>query len=142
MYTRRVSNNLPEEEPRTKYDYVHLSLPSSKILDFRNEILTTAKRGGVKVLEMGLWHGPELLSLVLSSTAESPKVATTKLWRVSNSIIRRAQDLGGCMEFCHGVGMKLAHLMKREHGVGLEIMRSMKNAIDPLEIMNPGKASL
>ncbi len=142
MYTRRVSNGIPEEEPRTKYDYIHLSLPPSKLLEFRNETLMTAKQGGVKVLEVGLWHGPELLSLVLSSRADNPRVATMKLWRMSNMIIRRAQDLGGCMEFCHGVGLKLAHLMKREHGVGLEIMRHLKRAVDPLGIMNPGKAAL
>jgi D-lactate dehydrogenase (cytochrome) len=46
------------------------------------------------------------------------------------------------MEFCHGVGMKLAHLMEREHGVGLEVMRQLKRAVDPHGIMNPGKESL
>ncbi len=142
MYTRRVSNNIAEEEPRTKYDYIHLSLPPSKILAFRNEILTLSKQAGVKVLEVGLWHGPELLSLVLSSRADNPGMSTRKLWRTSNMIIRRAQDLGGCMEFCHGVGLKLSHLMRREHGLGLEIMRRLKHTVDPLGIMNPGKASL
>ncbi len=142
MYSRRISNAVPEDEPRTKYDYIHLSLPPSKLLEFRNETLRIAKQGGVKLLEVGLWHGPELLSLVLSSRADDPRNAARKLWRTSNVIIRRAQDFGGCMEFCHGVGLKLAHLMKREHGLGLEIMRHLKRAIDPLGIMNPGKASL
>ncbi len=142
MYSRRISNADQEDEPRTKYDYVHVSLPASKILAFRTSLLSIAREGGVNVLEVGLWQGPELLSLVLSARAEDPKIATRKLWRTSNSIIRYAQDLGGAMEFCHGVGMKLAHLMEREHGVGLEIMRQLKRAVDPLGIMNPGKASL
>ena len=142
MYSRRISNATPEEEPRTKYDYIHISLPASKIIRFRTHLLQIAREGGVNVLEVGLWQGPELLSLVLSSRATEPKVATRKLWRTSNLIIRYAQDLGGTMEFCHGVGMKLAHLMEREHGIGLEVMRQMKRAIDPLGIMNPGKASL
>jgi FAD/FMN-containing dehydrogenase len=142
MYSRRVSKDLPEEEPRTKYDYIHLSLPPSKLLEFRNETLRLAKEGGVKVLEVGLWHGPELLSLVLSSRAADPRAAAKKLWRTGNMIIRHAQDVGGCMEFCHGVGLKLAHLMEREHGLGLEIMRRLKEAVDPLGIMNPGKAAL
>jgi FAD/FMN-containing dehydrogenase len=38
--------------------------------------------------------------------------------------------------------MKLAHLMEREHGVGLEVMRQLKKAIDPLGIMNPGKQAI
>jgi FAD/FMN-containing dehydrogenase len=142
MYSSRISNAAPAEEPRTKYDYVHVSLPASKILGFRTALLQIAREGGVNVLEVGLWQGPELLSLVLSSRAADPKAATRKLWHTSNLIIRYAQDLGGAMEFCHGVGMKLAHLMEREHGVGLEVMRQMKRAVDPLGILNPGKASL
>ena len=142
MYSRRISNAVPEEEPRTKYDYIHVSLPASKILAFRTALLRLSREGGVNVLEVGLWQGPELLSLVLSSRASNPKMATRKLWRTSNSIIRYAQDLGGAMEFCHGVGMKLAHLMEREHGVGLEVMRQLKRTLDPLGIMNPGKESL
>jgi FAD/FMN-containing dehydrogenase len=141
-YKQRISSSLPEEEPRTKYDYVHISLPASKIIGFRAELLKTAREGGVNVLEVGLWQGPELLSLVLSARAANPKVATRKLWRTSNMIIQRAQDSGGAMEFCHGVGMKLAHLMEREHGLGLEVMRRLKKAVDPLGVMNPGKASL
>lgn len=80
MYSRRISKPLPENEPRTKYDYIHISLPPSKILGFRNETLRLSKEGGVKVLEVGLWHGPELLSLVVSSSASDPRIAARKLW--------------------------------------------------------------
>lgn len=142
MYNRRVSNPVPEEEPGMKYDYIHVSLPASKVLAFRESVLGIANGGSVNVLEVGLWQGPELVSLVLSTRARDPKAATRKLWRVSDRIIRHAQDLGGTMEFCHGVGMKLAHLMAREHGVGLEVMRQLKKTVDPLNILNPGKESV
>jgi alkyldihydroxyacetonephosphate synthase len=142
MYSRRISKKIPDEDPKTKYDYVHLSMPASRMLEMYEETLRLARDGGVKVLEAGLWHGPELMSLVLSSTSPNPRIAADRLWNTSNRIIRRAQDLGGCMEFCHGVGLKLAHLMEREHGLGLEIMRRLKTAVDPLGIMNPGKAGL
>ena len=142
MYSRRISKQYREEEPRTKYDYIHISLPASKTLAFRETLLQIAREGGVNVLEVGLWQGPELISMVLSARASDPRMATRKLWRTSNLIIRHAQDSGGAMEYCHGVGMKLAHLMEREHGVGLEVMRQLKIAIDPLGIMNPGKEAL
>jgi FAD/FMN-containing dehydrogenase len=115
---------------------------ASKVLQFRSETLRIAKELGAKVLEVGLWHGPELVSLVLSSKASNPKNAALKLWQASDKILMCAQDLGGSMEFCHGVGLKLAHLMEREHGLGLEIMRRFKRAVDPFGIMNPGKAGL
>jgi FAD/FMN-containing dehydrogenase len=142
MYSRRISKQDQEQEPRTKYDYVHISLPASKTLAFREAMLQIAREGGVNVLEVGLWQGPELLSMVLSARATDPEAASRKLWRTSNLIIRHAQDSGGAMEYCHGVGMKLAHLMEREHGVGLEVMRQLKRAIDSLGIMNPGKEAL
>ena len=142
MYSRRVSEPFQDEEPETKYDYINVSLPASKVLDFREALLRIAREGNVNVLEVGLWQGPELVSLVLSARAKDPKQATKRLWRISDLITRQAQDLGGAMEFCHGVGMKLAHLMKREHGVGLEVMRQLKAAIDPLGIMNPNKEGI
>jgi FAD/FMN-containing dehydrogenase len=117
-------------------------LPSTKIVAFRKTLLEMARGDGVKVLEVGLWQGPELFSMVLSARATDPKEATRRLWRASTRIIMLGQDLGGAMEYCHGVGLKLAHLMKREHGVGLEVMRRLKNTIDPLNIMNPHKEGL
>jgi FAD/FMN-containing dehydrogenase len=142
MFSQRISRTTYEEEPRTKYDYIHVSLMASKVLQFRSETLRIAKEHGVKVLEVGLWHGPELVSLVLSSKPGNPMNAGLKLWQASDKILVCAQDLGGSMEFCHGVGLKLAHLMEREHGLGLEIMRRFKRAVDPFGIMNPGKAGL
>ena len=50
--------------------------------------------------------------------------------------------MGGIMEYCHGVGVKLNHLLGREMGAGQEVVRTMKQALDPNNIMNPGKLDL
>ena len=57
-------------------------------------------------------------------------------------LLRLVQKMGGSMEYCHGVGIKLAPLMAEEHGYGLEVMRRIKKAVDPNDIMNPGKLGL
>lgn len=49
---------------------------------------------------------------------------------------------GGVMNDHHGVGLKLAPFMHAQHGAGLETLRSIKSALDPLGIMNPGKLGL
>ena len=54
-------------------------------------------------------------------------------------VLTLAQDLGGVMEYCHGVGIKLVHLLPREMGVGLQVAKGIKDALDPANIMNPGK---
>jgi FAD/FMN-containing dehydrogenase len=59
-----------------------------------------------------------------------------------DEVIRRAQSLGGSMEYVHGVGVKLAHLMEEELGPGLAMARRVKQALDPTGILNPGKAGL
>lgn len=49
---------------------------------------------------------------------------------------------GGVMNDHHGVGLKLAPFMHAQHGAGLQALRSIKSALDPLGIMNPGKLGL
>jgi D-lactate dehydrogenase (cytochrome) len=39
----------------------------------------------------------------------------------------------------HGVGQGKAKYLKAELGDGLAVMRSIKAALDPLDILNPGK---
>ena len=55
-------------------------------------------------------------------------------------MINEAIDMGGTIEYCHGVGVRLKHLLARELGDGgLHLMRSIKTALDPANIMNPNK---
>ena len=49
---------------------------------------------------------------------------------------------GGVMNDHHGVGLKLAPYMAAQHGPALDALRSVKTALDPLGIMNPGKLGL
>jgi alkyldihydroxyacetonephosphate synthase len=53
-----------------------------------------------------------------------------------------ALDAGGVMNDHHGVGLKLGPYMRRQHGGALDAMRQIKNALDPNNIMNPGKMGL
>jgi D-lactate dehydrogenase (cytochrome) len=55
------------------------------------------------------------------------------------AIVHRAIELGGTATGEHGVGIGKREFMLREHGVGLELMKRIKNLIDPNGIMNPGK---
>jgi D-lactate dehydrogenase (cytochrome) len=54
-------------------------------------------------------------------------------------LVERAIAMEGTCTGEHGVGQGKAKYLKAELGDGLAVMRSIKAALDPLEIMNPGK---
>lgn len=51
----------------------------------------------------------------------------------------RAISFGGTCTGEHGIGQGKIRFMQDEFGPALGLMRTIKSAIDPLEIMNPGK---
>lgn len=54
-------------------------------------------------------------------------------------LVARALLLEGTCTGEHGVGEGKIKFMRAEHGAGVEIMRAIKKALDPLNLLNPGK---
>jgi D-lactate dehydrogenase (cytochrome) len=66
-----------------------------------------------------------------------------RAWELDKKIVARALDLGGSCSGEHGVGIGKREFLVREHGAeALAVMRSIKAALDPRGIMNPGKMFL
>ncbi|HSC28994.1 MAG TPA: FAD-linked oxidase C-terminal domain-containing protein [Vicinamibacterales bacterium] len=63
----------------------------------------------------------------------------TEAERLSERLVDRTLALGGICSGEHGVGLGKRKYLSREHGEGLDVMRTIKQALDPLGIMNPGK---
>jgi len=54
-----------------------------------------------------------------------------------DELASKALELGGTVSYCVGVGQRFPHLMSKEHGSALDVMKKIKRALDPNNIMNP-----
>jgi len=60
--------------------------------------------------------------------------------RVNHIVYDAVAQFGGSFSAEHGVGaLKVAQLEQYQHPVALELMRSIKQALDPQNLMNPGR---
>ena len=124
------------------FDYLHLALPVSKVLEYRRRCDRLMAGSGVRTVEYAIWSRPELFSMLMVADPDTGGDFRDNLALVVDRVLKLAQDMGGVMEYCHGVGVKLDHLLGRELGTGHEVIRGLKRTLDPANIMNPGKLGL
>jgi FAD/FMN-containing dehydrogenase len=134
--------NLPhgilDTRPEASFDYIHIALPPSQVLPYREQALDLCQQRGILVTQCGIWTRPELFSMAM----HNPGGRLEMLADTVDRLLELAQDMGGSMEYCHGVGVRLAHLLERELGTGTQILRALKQILDPHYVLNPGKLGL
>lgn len=59
-----------------------------------------------------------------------------EIWNVA---VRTSMQYGGVINEHHGVGLKLARLMREQYGPAFQVLEGIKNALDPHHLFNPGK---
>ena len=74
--------------------------------------------------------------LLMDPDAPAERAAAEDL---SRRMAERALRLGGTVTGEHGIGMGKLGYMAAEHGAGWEVMGTLKQALDPQGILNPGK---
>jgi len=68
---------------------------------------------------------------------DAAEIAEAK--RLNERLVERALAMDGTCTGEHGIGLGKLDYMAAEHGPAVDVMRSIKRALDPNHIMNPGK---
>lgn len=76
-------------------------------------------------------------SALLVDPANPEEIKHAKV--VSDRLVELALSMGGTCTGEHGIGLGKREFLAEEAGEGVEVMRTIKHALDPQNIMNPGK---
>jgi FAD/FMN-containing dehydrogenase len=131
-------------------DYLHVSLPVTRVLDYKRLAEGVAVRYGLHIREAAVWTDPRLFSIYLidpsvgrgEEGADDVDGNGPPLWRAVDELLAGALRMEGGVEYCHGLGTKLASWAEQEWGDALLLARRLKHAVDPNGILNPGKLGL
>ena len=114
-----------------------MAVPVSKIAVAVHEIHEIAKRNNVVMSAYGhcgsgLIHTKILMDPTKESQWEDAKNAVAETYEFIRSI-------GGTTSGEHGIALSKAPAMKEERKDSLDMMRAIKHALDPNNILNPHK---
>ena len=76
------------------------------------------------IIEEPPWDAQEALAL------------HNEIW---NLAVRTSIACGGILNEHHGVGLKLARLMREQYGPAFQVLEGLKASLDPHNVLNPGK---
>lgn len=112
-------------------------VPLDALADSIEAARNSARQAGITAPVLG--HvGDGNYHMVLLIDPDNPdEVARAEA--VNRNLVERAIASGGTCTGEHGVGLGKRNYLPIEHGEAVEVMRSIKAALDPHNLMNPGK---
>ena len=120
-----------------------ISLPVSAIAGFVRDTDAALARHlpGVRLVNFGHLGDGNLHYNVQAPPGDDPQAFLTTHEHAVNDIVYDAVcALGGSISAEHGIGvLKLEELAQRKSPVALALMRRIKRALDPSNLMNPGR---
>ncbi len=113
-------------------------VPISRLAESINDSVDEAEASGIPYWIVGHVGDGNFHLSYLMDPADAHEVAEVE--RLNVQMVRRALRLGGTCTGEHGIGLhKMGYLVEEAGAGAVEMMRSIKRALDPRNIMNPGK---
>ena len=119
-----------------------VAVPLSRVAEFIDRASRAVEQAlpGIRVVAFG--HlGDGNIHFNLSQPVGMDRLAYLAEWdRIERLVSDVAIELDGSFSAEHGIGeLKRAGLLRYKSGIEIEVMRRLKRALDPKNIMNPGK---
>jgi glycolate oxidase subunit GlcD len=122
------------------YEAEDLGMPIKDVPFMLKKIREISGKHGIEIITFGHIGDGDLhtgMAIDIRDEDEWKKVHAAK-----DDIYDAVLGLGGTLSAEHGIGVIRGKYMERVHGKGCDVMRAIKRAIDPQNIMNPGKMGL
>jgi glycolate oxidase len=133
---RSISPALARKRPHKLGE--DISVPRSEIVAMVRAVRDIAARHDLLIPLYGHAGDGNLHPNILCDRSDPEEMARVQI--AAREIFEAAVALGGTLSGEHGIGLLKKQFMELDLGVEtLALMRRIKNAIDPLGIMNPGK---
>lgn len=119
-----------------------ISVPVSRIADFiaENEAALKGEFGDIEVFVFGHLGDGNLHYAVAESSGTTNPIVRAKAKEITALVHKMIVDYNGSISAEHGIGLlEREELAKYKDPFELEMMRSIKRTLDPLNIMNPGR---
>ncbi|GAA6187484.1 FAD-linked oxidase C-terminal domain-containing protein [Litorivita sp. NS0012-18] len=114
-----------------------ICVPISRLADAVNETRADLAAHNVTGPILGHVGDGNFHAILLFDEADPDEVARAET--VAHRMVTRALDMGGTATGEHGIGIGKLRYMAAEHGPAWDVMGALKAALDPHNIMNPGK---
>jgi glycolate oxidase subunit GlcD len=116
-------------------------VPVTRIPDIIKEVQRIGKKHGFRIASFGHVGDGNIHAVLLLD--ERKKEHWEKAREIAKDFIDVTLKLDGTLTAEHGTGMAKSPFIGREMGeAGIEVMRAVKKALDPNNILNPGKMGL
>lgn len=123
--------------PGKKLMVTDVCLPISELagaVDYARDVISALDMPGGIVGHVGDGNFHVLLMMDMDDAAERAKAD-----ELNEKIVHYALERGGTCTGEHGVGTGKQKYQQQEHGAALEVMQKIKSALDPKNLLNPGK---
>ncbi|RLN92927.1 hypothetical protein BBJ28_00015208 [Nothophytophthora sp. Chile5] len=128
---------LQSQMPGSRGLVTDVAVPPSKLADVIVETQEDLKQTGLFGAIVG--HVGDGNFHVMLPFFQDNAELMTKVKAFSNRLVERALAYEGTCTGEHGVGLGKMNYLSVEHGDSVDVMLAIKKALDPKDIMNPGK---